>query len=179
MPKCNKKSPKATNLDYICHQVTGRWVKKSSSIGKKIIGASLSPAKVASPSPSPSPSSPSPGPVDERLTKACKGKGNSSGGMNLPELLKIANSKGYTGKNNRKDVQNFVCQSSIGVSAALSLSGLPLKSNDPAPAPISYAPIRGYETVYQYGTTFQGRGPPPRGYSKQGYALNPDRKSVV
>lgn len=36
MKECNKKSPKASDPNYICNPKTGRWVKKDGLLGKKI-----------------------------------------------------------------------------------------------------------------------------------------------
>lgn len=49
--------------------------------------------------------------MDERLQKACDGKSESQGGMNVPELYEIARKNGYTGAKNRLELINFLCKS--------------------------------------------------------------------
>lgn len=47
--------------------------------------------------------------MDSRLKRACEGKSESQGGMNVPELHSIARQKGYTGGKNRQDLISFLC----------------------------------------------------------------------
>ena len=44
-----------------------------------------------------------------RLLKACEGKTESQGGMNIPELFRIAASKGYKNNKKRADILAFLC----------------------------------------------------------------------
>lgn len=37
MKNCNKTNPKASNSDYICNPLTGRWVKKTSATGRNVL----------------------------------------------------------------------------------------------------------------------------------------------
>lgn len=46
MKECNKKSPKASDPNYICNPETGLWVKKDGKIGKKILDNKKSPEKI-------------------------------------------------------------------------------------------------------------------------------------
>lgn len=39
MKKCNLNNPKANNVNYICNEKTGVWVKKDGKIGKEILNA--------------------------------------------------------------------------------------------------------------------------------------------
>lgn len=48
--------------------------------------------------------------MDDRLIKACEGKSATQGGINVPELHKMAVSKGYTGKKIRKEILEFLCK---------------------------------------------------------------------
>lgn len=48
--------------------------------------------------------------MDEKLLKACEGKSASQGGLNVPELHKMAVAKGYTGAKKRADILAFLCK---------------------------------------------------------------------
>lgn len=45
----------------------------------------------------------------ERLSNACKGKSASQGGLNVPELSRLAAARGYTGSQKRADLITFLC----------------------------------------------------------------------
>ena len=100
MPKtCSDNSPKAGDSNYICNPLTGRWVKITSVLGKKILttkeevkgkGKTL-PVKTYT--------------EEERLKNALRGLSYGAGGLNHNQLLAIAIGQGFR---SRKSVSKAV-----------------------------------------------------------------------
>ena len=144
MKRCQEHSPKAKDPNYICNPKTGRWVKKLGDTGRKVMMGVKSASKPAigkppakppaahpatkpptKPPTKPSPTKPvNPNPKllkgmlkNQKFLNACNGKSASGGGMNVTQLVKIAESIGYEGSTTRKDIIDFLCYSTgLGVS---------------------------------------------------------------